>query len=70
MDYEQFRADTTANLVAAILSTGGPVTETIVEAVAYKPIVDHAITIADYIIKKLIETDSEFKSMLKEHNIK
>lgn len=69
MDYQQYRADTTVNLVAAILSTGGPVTETIIEAVAYKPIVDHAITIANYITKKLIETDSKFKLMLKDHNI-
>lgn len=53
MDYEEFRANTVVSIVSAILSTGGPVLETLIESVAYKPIVDHAFRMADYIIEKL-----------------
>lgn len=53
MDYHEYKANCVKDFVAAILSTGGPVTETIIEVTGYKAIVHQAFKIADYIIKKL-----------------
>lgn len=53
MDYQQYKAECVKDFVAAILSTGGPVTETIIEAAGYKVIVHHAFKIADYVVEKL-----------------
>ena len=53
MDYHQYKAECVQAFVAAILSTGGPVTETLIEAAGYKVIVRQAFKIADYIIDKL-----------------
>lgn len=53
MDYQEYKANCVKDFVAAILSTGGPVTETIVEVAAYKEVVHQAFKIADYIVEKL-----------------
>lgn len=53
MDYHQYKAECVQAFVAAILSTGGPVTETLIEAAGYKVVVHHAFKIADYIVEKL-----------------
>lgn len=53
MDYHEYKADCVQAFVAAILSTGGPVSETIIEAAGYKVVVHQAFKIADYIIERL-----------------
>lgn len=53
MDYHQYKAECVQAFVAAILSTGGPVTETLIEAAGYKVIVHQAFKIADYVVEKL-----------------
>lgn len=53
MDYHQYKAECVQAFVAAILSTGGPVTETLIEAAGYKVVVHQAFKIADYIVEKL-----------------
>lgn len=53
MDYHEYKAECVKDFVAAILSTGGPVTETIIEAAGYKVIVHQAFKIADYMVEKL-----------------
>lgn len=53
MDYHKYKADCVQAFVAAILSTGGPVSETIIEAAGYKVVVHQAFKIADYIVEKL-----------------
>ena len=58
MDYQKYKADCVKDFVAAILSTGGPVTETIIEAATYRLTVHHAFKIANYIIEKLKEEES------------
>ena len=58
MDYQQYKADCVKDFVAAILSTGGPVIETIIEAVEYKELVRHAFKIADYIVEKLKQEET------------
>lgn len=52
MDYHEYKAQCVKDFVAAILSTGGPVTETLIEAAGYKVVVHQAFKIADYIIEK------------------
>ena len=53
MDYHEYKAQCVQQFVAAILSTGGPVSETIHEAATYKISVHYAFKIADHIIEKL-----------------
>ena len=53
MDFLEYKANCVQAFVAAILSTGGPVTETLIEAAGYKVVVHQAFKIADYIIEKL-----------------
>lgn len=60
MDYHEYKANCVQAFVAAILSTGGPVTETIIEAATYKITVRQAIKIADYIVEKLKAEDPEW----------
>ena len=57
MDYHEYKANCVQAFVAAILSTGGPVTETLIEAAGYKVIVHHAFKIADHIIERLKQED-------------
>lgn len=57
MDYQKYKADCVQAFVAAILSTGGPVTETVIEAAGYKLIVHQAFKIADHIIDRLKKED-------------
>ena len=52
MDYHEYKANCVQAFVAAILSTGGPVTETLIEAAWYKVVVHQAFKIADYIIEE------------------
>lgn len=59
MDYHKYKANCVQQFVAAILSTGGPVSETILEAATYKISVHYAFKIADYIIKRLKKEDPE-----------
>ena len=66
MDYQEYKANCVKDFVAAILSTGGPVTETVIEAMTYKLTVHHAIKIADYIIEKLKEEERETSVNLKQ----
>lgn len=61
MDYHEYKANCVQDFVAAILSTGGPVTETIIEAAGYKVTVHQAFKIADYIITKLKAEDPELQ---------
>ena len=53
MDYQEYKAQCVKDFVAAILSTGGPVTETLIEMAAYKEVVHQAFKIAGYIIERL-----------------
>lgn len=59
MDYQEYKANCVKDFVAAILSTGGPVTETIVEVAAYKQVVHQAFKIADYVVEKLKEEEND-----------
>ena len=61
MDYHEYKAQCVKDFVVAILSTGGPVTETIIEAATYKLTVHHAFKIADYIITKLKAEDPKLQ---------
>lgn len=61
MDYHEYKANCVKDFVAAILSTGGPVTETLIEATGYKVIVHQAFKIADHIIEKLKKEDQELQ---------
>jgi hypothetical protein len=61
MDFHEYKAQCVKDFVAAILSTGGPVTETIIEAATYKITVHQAFKIADYIIEKLKAEDPELQ---------
>ena len=60
MDYQEYKAECVKDFVAAILSTGGPVTETIIEAAGYKVIVHQAFKIADYMVEKLKKEEKCF----------
>jgi hypothetical protein len=62
MDYHEYKAQCVKDFVAAILSTGGPVTETIIEATAYKVIVHQSEKIADYIIEKMKQEDPDLQN--------
>ena len=59
MDYQEYKAQCVQQFVAAILSTGGPVSETILEAATYKVSVHYAFKIADHIIEKLKKEEQE-----------
>lgn len=59
MDYHEYKANCVQQFVAAILSTGGPVSETILEAATYKISVHYAFKIADHIIEKLKKEEAE-----------
>ena len=59
MDYQEYKANCVKDFVSAILSTGNPVSETIIEAAGYKLLVHQAFKIADYIIDKLKKEDKE-----------
>ena len=61
MDYHEYKANCVQQFVAAILSTGGPISETILEAATYKITVHYAMKIADHIIEKA-EDQEEVKS--------
>lgn len=61
MDYHEYKAQCVQQFIAAILSTGGPVTETILEAATYKISVHYAFKIADHIIEKLKREDPDYK---------
>ena len=60
MDYHKYKADCVQQFVAAILSTGGPVTDTLIEAAGYKVVVHQAFRIADYIVEKLKKEEKCF----------
>ena len=60
MDYHEYKANCVQAFVAAILSTGGPVTETLIEAAGYRMVVHQAFKIADYIVEKLKAEDPEW----------
>ena len=62
MDYHEYKANCVQQFVAAILSTGGPVTETLLEAATYKISVHYAFKIADHIIEKLKKEDPDLFS--------
>lgn len=64
MDYHEYKAQCVQQFVAAILSTGGPVSETILEAATYKISVHYAFKIADHIIEKL-KKEEELKTFKK-----
>ena len=59
MDYHEYKAQCVQQFVAAILSTGGPVSETILEAATYKISVHYAFKIADHIIEKLKKEEAD-----------
>lgn len=59
MNYHEYKADCVQQFVSAILSTGGPVSETILEAATYKISVHYAFKIADYIVERLKKEDPE-----------
>lgn len=59
MDYHEYKANCVQQFVAAILSTGGPISETIMEAATYKITVHYAFKIADHIIEKLKAEESQ-----------
>lgn len=61
MDYHEYKAQCVQQFVAAILSTGGPVSETILEAATYKISVHYAFKITDHIIEKLKKEEQESK---------
>jgi hypothetical protein len=63
MDYHEYKAQCVKDFVAAILSTGGPVTETILEAATYRISVHYAFKIADHIIEKLKAEDQELTNI-------
>ena len=58
MDYHEYKAQCVKDFVAAILSTGGPVMETLIEAAGYKVVVRQAFKIADYIVEKLKQEEN------------
>ena len=60
MDYHEYKANCVKDFVAAILSTGGPVTETLIEAAGYKVVVHQAFRIADYMVEKLKKEEKCF----------
>ena len=60
MNYHEYKAQCVQQFVAAILSTGGPVSETILEAATYKISVHYAFKIADHIIEKLKREDPDY----------
>ena len=60
MDYHKYKANCVKDFVAAILSTGGPMTETLIEAAGYKVVVHQAFRIADYIVEKLKKEEKCF----------
>lgn len=62
MDYHEYKAQCVQQFVAAILSTGGPVSETILEAATYKISVHYAFKIADHIIEKLKAEDPNLQN--------
>ena len=62
MDYHEYKANCVQQFVAAILSTGGPISETILEAATYKISVHYAFKIADHIIEKLKKEDPEYQN--------
>lgn len=62
MDYHEYKAQCVKDFVAAILSTGGPISETILEAATYKISVHYAFKIADHIIEKLKAEDPAFQN--------
>ena len=62
MDYHEYKAQCVQQFVAAILSTGGPVSETILEAATYKISVHYAFKIADHIIERLKKEDPELNN--------
>lgn len=59
MDYHQYKAECVQAFVAAILSTGSSVTETVIKVVGYKEVVHHAFKIADYVLEKLKKEESD-----------
>lgn len=61
MDYHEYKSQCVKDFVAAILSTGGPVSETILEAATYNISVHYAFKIADHIIEKLKLEDPDYK---------
>lgn len=63
MDYHEYKAQCVKDFVAAILSTGGPVTETILEAATYRISVHYAFKIADHIIERLKREDPELTNI-------
>lgn len=63
MDYHEYKAQCVKDFVAAILSTGGPVSETILEAATYKISVHYAFKIADHIIERLKREDSKLTNI-------
>lgn len=58
MDYQEYKAECVKDFVAALLSTGSSVTETVIEVVGYKEVVHHAFKIADYVVEKLKNEES------------
>ena len=62
MDYHEYKSQCVQQFVAAILSTGGPVSETILEAATYKISVHYAFKIADHIIERLKKEDPELNN--------
>ena len=66
MNYHEYKAQCVKDFVAAILSTGGPVSETILEAATYKISVHYAFKIADHIIEKLKLEDLYLQNKEKE----
>ena len=62
MDYHEYKAQCVQQFVAAILSTGGPVSETILEAATYKISVHYAFKIADHIIEKFKAEDPNLQN--------
>lgn len=63
MDYHEYKAQCVKDFVAAILSTGGPVSETILEAATYRISVHYAFKIADHIIERLKREDQELTNI-------
>lgn len=59
MDYQQYKAECVKDFLAALLSTGSSVTETVIEVAAYKKVVRQAIKIADYVVEKLKEEEND-----------
>lgn len=59
MDYQEYKAECVKDFVAALLSTGSSVTETVIEVVGYKKVVHQAFKIADYVVEKLKEEEND-----------